>query len=127
MNNFANDNKSSIVIKLQEGKPVDLVELKKENPIAVTETEKFLYVACKGLEEDNKSDSVIVINKKNFKVKNKITTSDKPNFITNMDKEIAFVSHDSGELVRINLESEDVEASYTVPNTKGLIVKKYEK
>lgn len=127
LNNFASDNKNSIVIKMQDGKPVDLIELKKENPIALTESEKFLYVVCKGLADHDGNDNVVVINKNNFKVKNRITISDKPNSLSMLDNEIAYISHDNGEITKVNLEDESMETSFTVPNTKGLIVKKYKK
>ena len=63
LNNFANDNKNSVVMKVQEGMVVDILELKKENPISILEDDKYLYVACRGLENDKEKDSIIVINK----------------------------------------------------------------
>lgn len=126
-NTFGNDNKTSVIFKIQEGKPVDLIDLKRENPIKMTENEKFLYVVCRGLENDKGNDYTLVINKKLFKVKNKITMSDKPNDLYEIDESIAYISHDSGEVIRVNLEDESSETNYTIPSIKGIIVKKYGK
>lgn len=125
LNNFANDNKNSVVMKVQEGMVVDILELKKENPISILEDDKYLYVACRGLENDKEKDSIIVINKKNFKIKKRINVENAPNYMSRLDEDIAFVSHDEGEIVRISLANATAEGVFKTFKAESSLIKRY--
>lgn len=106
-NIFASDSKNSLLIKidLNNKNVANILELKKEFPISIAENSENLYVLCKGI-QDKTMDGILIIDKSLFTAKKNIATADTPNSMSIINDNFAYVSHDNGQVVVIDLKDE---------------------
>lgn len=116
-NIFASDSKNSLLIKidLNNKNIANILELKKEFPISIAENSENLYVLCKGI-QDKTMDGISIIDKSLFTSKKNIPTADTPNSMSIINDAFAYVSHDNGQVIGIDLKNECKKVSSFVIN-----------